>query len=75
MPRIEPGFSRGDATVYALGASYNFPQISFDIGWSMHQMQSRNATGQDLRDPAIVGRYSTRDQAYAASVRWRFGKS
>ncbi|MEO8504952.1 MAG: outer membrane protein transport protein [Acidobacteriota bacterium] len=75
LSTIEPGFSRGDAMVYALGASYNFPQISFDIGWSLHQMQSRDVVGQDLRDLAATGRYSTRDQAYAASVRWRFGKN
>lgn len=70
---IEPGFDRGDTFVYALGASYSFPQISFDLGWSMHQMQSRNADGQELQAPSASGHYSSRDQAFSLSVRWRFG--
>lgn len=70
---LEPGFARGDATVYAVGASYSFPTISFDLGWSMHQMQSRGASGQELRNPAVDGRYRSNDQAFGFAVRWRFG--
>src|SRR6202035_5519017 len=34
---LEPGFPRGDAKIYAAGFTYNFPQISFDVGYSIHQ--------------------------------------
>ncbi len=71
--RLEPGFARGDATVYALGATYNFPQISFDLGWSLHTMENRNAGGQDLRAPLAAGRYRANDQAFGFGVRWRLG--
>jgi long-chain fatty acid transport protein len=71
--RLEPGFARGDATVYALGASYSFPHISFDLGWSLHTMSNRNASGQELRDPLETGRYNSNDQAFGFSVRWRLG--
>ncbi|MEO6711648.1 MAG: hypothetical protein ABIP42_18860, partial [Planctomycetota bacterium] len=71
--RLEPGFARGDATVYAAGASYGFPHLSFDLGWSLHTMKNRNTSGQELRRPAATGRYSSKDQAFAFAVRWRFG--
>jgi len=60
--RVEPGFPRGDALVYALGATYNFPAVSFDLGYSFHD-----------HDPVRQGSgtFSSRDQVFAVSARWR----
>ncbi len=69
---VEPGFPRGDTTVYAAGLSYNFPQLSFDLAYSLHQTQGRSVTGQDLLAPASPGRYSSRDSVWGATARWRF---
>lgn len=69
---IEPGFPHGDATVYAAGFSYNFPHISFDVGYSLHDHGSRSAPRQEVQDPRVVGRYESTDQVWAASARWRF---
>lgn len=69
---LEPGFTRGDAIVYALGASYSFERMSFDLGYSLHRHNSLSASGQELLSPAAEGRYSSRDQVWAASARWRF---
>jgi len=68
----EPGFPRGDTTVYSAGISYNFPQLSFDLAYSLHQGQSRSASGQELLNPGVSSRYSSRDSVWAASARWRF---
>lgn len=62
---VTPGFPRGDALVYALGASYNFPQISFDLGASLHDHD---------RNKAPSGSYTARSTVWSASARWRFGK-
>ena len=48
---IEPGFPQGDATVFALGASYNLPALSFDAGYSYHQYDTRKAFLARLRFP------------------------
>ena len=48
---LEPGFPRADALVYAAGISYDFPQLSFDLGYSFHDYDSRGAGGQELRNP------------------------
>lgn len=69
---IEPGLPRGDAMVYAAGFSYNFPHISFDVGYSFHDHESRSAPRQEERNPGVVGRYSAGDQVWSASARWRF---
>jgi long-chain fatty acid transport protein len=69
---LEPGFPRGDATVYAAGFSYNFPQISFDMAYSYFQYGNRGASNQELLNPGRVGSYSSREQRWGASVRWRF---
>ncbi len=69
---IEPGFPRGDTTVYAAGVSYNFPQLSFDLAYSLHETQGVGASGQDLLNPSAPGRYSSRDSVWGASARWRF---
>lgn len=67
----EPGFPRGDAMVYAAGFSYNFPQLSFDVGYSLHLHDNAGTVGQEL-NPAIRGTYKARDQVWAAGARWRF---
>jgi long-chain fatty acid transport protein len=70
--RVDPGFSRGDATVYALGVTYNFPQISFDLGYSRHQHASVGSDFQELASPGVSGTYTARDSVWSASARWRF---
>lgn len=67
---VEPGFPRGDAWVYGFGASYNFPDISFDVGYSRHEHEDRGAPGQEL-NPVVNGRYKAGDQVWGFSVRWR----
>jgi long-chain fatty acid transport protein len=69
---LEPGFPRGDATVYAAGFSYNFPQISFDMAYSYFDYGNRGASNQELLNPGRAGSYSSREQRWGASVRWRF---
>lgn len=69
---LEPGFPRGDATVYAIGFSYNFPQLSFDVGYSFHDHDDRGASGQEPASPGVRGTYSANDQVWGVSARWRF---
>ncbi len=71
---VEPGFSRGDAFVIAFGASYNLPELSLDIGYSLHTYQDRGAAGQEPLQPNIAGEYSGSLQAWSVSARWRLGK-
>lgn len=67
---IEPGFSQGDTTVFAFGASYNLPGLSFDAGYSYHQSDDRKTdlSGYDFPYP---GTYSSRAQVFSISARWR----
>jgi long-chain fatty acid transport protein len=67
---VEPGFPRADATVYAAGVSYNLPKLSFDVGYSFHDFDTRSARGQEP-DPAVNGSYAAHDQVWAVSARWR----
>jgi long-chain fatty acid transport protein len=69
---LEPGFPRGDATVYGAGFTYNFPQISFDMAYSYFSYSNRGVDNQELENPGRTGTYSARDQRWGASVRWRF---
>jgi long-chain fatty acid transport protein len=69
---LEPGFPRGDATVYALGAGYSFPQLSFDLGYSLHEHDDRGANNQEPQNPGRRGSYSTNDQVWGFAVRWRW---
>ncbi|HEV7784952.1 MAG TPA: outer membrane protein transport protein, partial [Thermoanaerobaculia bacterium] len=69
---LEPGFSRGDATVYGAGFTYNFPKISFDLAYSYFSYGNRGANNQEIQNPGRAGTYSARDQRWGASVRWRF---
>ncbi|MBW8874826.1 MAG: outer membrane protein transport protein [Acidobacteria bacterium] len=69
---LEPGFPRGDATVYAGGFTYNFPQISFDMAYSYFAYGNRGAANQELLSPGRTGTYNAHEQRWGASVRWRF---
>lgn len=69
---VIPDFVRGDAMVYAAGFSFDLPRISFDLSYSYHDMDSVGVTGQELLNPGRSGSYSSRDQVWGASVRWRF---
>ncbi len=67
---IEPGFPQGDALVFAFGASYNLPGLSFDAGYSYHQFDDRKTylEGYDFPYP---GTFSARAQVFSISARWR----
>lgn len=67
----QPDFPRGDAMVYAVGFSYNFPQLSFDVGYSLHEHDDVHVSGQELLSPGVNGTYSANDKVWAASARWR----
>jgi long-chain fatty acid transport protein len=69
---IEPGFPRGDAVVYAAGFSYNFPQLSFDLAYSFHDHGNRGARGQEPLTPGRAGSYSSHEQVWGFSARWRW---
>ncbi|MEM7479871.1 MAG: outer membrane protein transport protein [Acidobacteriota bacterium] len=69
---VDPGFPRGDAMVYALGLSYEFPKVIFDLGYSIHDHDSVTANGQEPRFPDTRGTYSADDQVWSASARWKF---
>lgn len=67
---VEPGFPRADSIVYAVGASWSLPKLSFDVGYSFHDYDDRSARGQEP-NPTVTGRYTTHDQVWAVSARWR----
>jgi len=69
---VAPDFVRGDATVYGGGFSVELTQISFDLSYTYHQMDSVGVSNQELQHPGRNGSYSSRDQVWGASVRWRF---
>jgi long-chain fatty acid transport protein len=69
---IEPGFPRGDAYVYAAGISYSLPNISFDLGYSFHDHDRQNASGQELLNPAVSGSYVSSSQVWGFSIRRRW---
>ena len=70
--RVDPAFPRGDATVYGVGMTYNFPQLSFDLGYSRHQHGSVRSDFQEVTHPGVAGTYSARDSVWSVSARWRF---
>ena len=67
---IEPGFPQGDAMVYAFGASYNLPGLSFDAGYSYHQYSDRGVRFYTYEAPGS-GTFSSRAQVFSISARWR----
>lgn len=68
----EPGFPRGDATVYAAGISYSLPNISFDLGYSFHDHDRQNASSQELLNPGVNGSYVSSSQVWGFSIRRRW---
>jgi len=67
-----PDFPRGDAMVYAAGASYDFPKISLDLGFSWHQHDNNKTAIPEPGNPGVTGTYRANDKVWAASGRWRF---
>ena len=59
----DPGFPRGNAYVYGIGWSYEFPRLSFDLGYSYHKHE-RNTI-------AVRDKYPASEQVFAFAVRWR----
>ncbi len=68
---VEPGFPNGDTRVYALGASYSFPDLSFDLGYSLHQKQDVTVARSANLPPAAGGKFTGREQVWSFSARWR----
>jgi long-chain fatty acid transport protein len=68
---LEPGFTRGDAMVYAAGFSYSFPRLSLDLGYSLHEHDDRGVNNQEPLNPGRAGTYSASDQVWGFSARWR----
>ena len=56
----------GDALVYAVGFSYSFPQLSFDVGYSFHDHDDRGAADQELDNPSRTGTYKANDRSGAS---------
>ena len=48
---VEPGFPYGDFMVYAAGFGYDFATISFDMAYSYHSFDSRNAAAPGAAEP------------------------
>jgi long-chain fatty acid transport protein len=69
---VEPGFPRGDALVYALGASYTLGAVSFDLGYSYHSHDKRGVSRQEPLNPGVDGSYDDRAQVWGFSARWRW---
>jgi long-chain fatty acid transport protein len=71
----EPGFPRGDAYAAALGASYNFEGLSFDLGYSYFFYEDREAVlNSAIPTGGLVpvhGEFSARSQVFSVSARWR----
>ncbi len=69
---VEPGFPYGDFMVYAAGFGYDFATISFDMAYSYHSFDNRQAPHQEVENPTVVGTYSGRDSVFGLTARWRF---
>jgi long-chain fatty acid transport protein len=67
----EPGFPRGDATVYAVGGSYDLDWLSFDLGYSFHDFGSTRARTNVNLPPAATGTFEATEQVWSFSARWR----
>ena len=67
---VEPGFSRGDATVYGFGFGYKTRVVDLDLGYSFYYYDNRDVTGQELLAPGRAGRYESHDQVFAFSFTW-----
>jgi long-chain fatty acid transport protein len=70
--RVSPAWFRGDATVYGVGASFVFERVTFDLGYSLHDHDSVTVRGQEPDAPDVRGTYSSDDQVWSISARYRF---
>ena len=70
--RVSPAWFRGDAMVYAVGASFAFEKVTFDLGYSLHDHDDVGVAGQEPQDRDVRGRYTTTDQVWSVSARYRF---
>ncbi|MEM7051527.1 MAG: outer membrane protein transport protein [Acidobacteriota bacterium] len=70
--RLDPGFPRGDALIYAIGASFRTSKVTFDVGYSFHDHDSIDGVLQEPRNPQVRGSYTADDQVWSASARWAF---
>jgi long-chain fatty acid transport protein len=69
---LEPGFSRGDTLVYSLGFSYELRQVSFDVGYSFHDIDDRDVRFVGAGVPRDSAIFSSRNQVFGASASWRW---
>lgn len=67
---LEPGFPRGDAVAYSLGAGYSGRNWSADAAIARFSFTSRSAAGQEVLAPDVEGRYRARQHRLALSFRW-----
>lgn len=67
---LEPGFPRADAYLVGAGFGYDAERFRFDVGYSLHIHDDRDALAQEP-DPAVSGTYSAVDQVFAFSITWR----
>jgi long-chain fatty acid transport protein len=74
VPDATRGFDLpyGDARVLALGASYDFPEIGFDLGWSYHR--SEDAAADRFAAGAETTRFRSTAQVFSVSARWRLDR-
>lgn len=78
--RTSSAWPRGDATVYAVGASFRYDRVRFDLGYSFHDYEEREVvdpfpgTGQPpLPTPVeILGTFSSDVQVWSVSARYTF---
>ena len=57
---------RGDALVYAFGASFNYERVRFDLGYSFHDHDDAGETRPD------GGTFTADEQVWSASARYTF---
>jgi len=57
---------RGDALVYAAGASFNYERVRFDLGYSFHDHDGADEAG------ALGGTFTADEQVWSASARYTF---
>ena len=65
--RIAPAWPRGDAIVYAAGASFRYARVTFDLGYSFHDHD--DASSRVFETP---GTFSSHENVWSASARYRF---
>lgn len=61
---VGAAWPRGDVLVYALGASFRYEQVRFDLGYSLHD--------HDKTSESAGGRYTSDEQVWSGSARYTF---